>query len=39
MLIFTGAGLKCDPPALGSPADLAGSEGEMLAQVRRTVGA
>jgi threonine synthase len=39
MLIFTGAGLKYDPPPLGSPTDLAGSEEEILAQVRRTVGA
>jgi threonine synthase len=39
MLIFTGAGLKYDPPPLGSPTDLAGSEDEILAQVRRTVGA
>src|SRR5262249_14702786 len=35
MLIFTGAGLKYDPPPLGSPTDLAGSEEEILAQVRR----
>jgi threonine synthase len=39
MLIFTGAGLKYEPPALGSPTDLAGSEEEILAKVRRTVGA
>jgi threonine synthase len=39
MMIFTGAGLKYDPPPLGSPTDLAGSEEEILAQVRRTVGA
>ena len=39
MLIFTGAGLKYEPPALGKPTDLAGTEEEILAQVRRTVGA
>ena len=39
MLIFTGAGLKYEPPALGSSTDLAGSEEEILAKVRRTVGA
>ena len=39
MLIFTGAGLKYEPPALGLPTDLAGSEEAILAKVRRTVGA
>jgi threonine synthase len=39
MLIFTGAGLKYAPPALGAPTDLAGTEEEILARVRRTVGA
>jgi hypothetical protein len=39
MLIFTGAGLKYEPPALGRPTDLEGSEEEVLAKVRRTVGA
>jgi hypothetical protein len=39
MLVFTGAGLKNDPPALTAPTDLAGSEEEILAQVRRRVGA
>jgi threonine synthase len=39
MLILTGAGIKYDPPALGSPTDLSGTEEEILAQVRRTVGA
>src|SRR5207244_513345 len=34
-----GAGLKYDPPPLGAPTDLAGAEEEILAQVRRTVGA
>jgi threonine synthase len=39
MLVFTGAGLKNDPPALAPPTDLAGSEEDILAQVRRRVGA
>jgi threonine synthase len=39
MLVFTGAGLKNDPPALAAPTDLAGSEEDILAQVRRRVGA
>jgi threonine synthase len=39
MLVFTGAGLKNDPPALVPPTDLAGSEEDILAQVRRRVGA
>src|SRR5438132_753457 len=34
-MIFTGAGLKSEPPPLPSPVDLAGSEEELLAQVRR----
>src|SRR5881296_3621280 len=39
MLILSGSGLKYDPPALGAPTDLAGSDEEILAQVRRAVGA
>jgi len=39
MLILTGAGLKYEPPPLAPPTDLAGSEEEVLAQVRRVVGA
>jgi threonine synthase len=39
MLILTGAGLKYAPPPLPPPTDLAGSEEEVLAQVRRAVGA
>lgn len=39
MLVFTGTGLKYDPPPLAAPTDLAGSEEEILAQVRRAVGA
>jgi len=36
-MIFTGAGLKNEPPPLPSPVDLAGSEEELLAQVRRVI--
>src|SRR5262249_54364025 len=39
MLILTGAGLKYEPPPLAPATDLAGSEEEVLAQVRRVVGA
>ncbi len=39
MLVFTGTGLKYDPPPLAAPTDLAGSEEEILARVRRVVGA
>jgi len=39
MLILTGAGLKYEPPPLPPPTDLAGSEEEVVAQVRRAVGA
>ena len=39
MLVFTGIGFKYDPPPLAPPIDLAGSDEEILAQVRRAVGA
>jgi threonine synthase len=39
MLILTGAGLKYAPPPLPPPTDLAGTEEEVVAQVRRAVGA
>ena len=39
MLILTGAGLKYAPPPIAPPTDLAGTEEEVLAQVRRAVGA
>jgi threonine synthase len=39
MLILTGAGLKYAPPPLAPPTDLAGMEEEVVAQVRRAVGA
>jgi len=39
MLILTGAGLKYATPPLAPPTDLAGTEEEVVAQVRRAVGA
>jgi threonine synthase len=39
MLILTGAGLKSAPPELAPPTDLAGTEEEIIARVRRAVGA
>jgi len=39
MLIFTGAGLKYEPPPLAAPTDLAGTDDEIVAQVRRGAGA
>jgi len=39
MLVFTGIGFKYDPPPLAPPIELAGSDEEILAQVRRAVGA
>jgi threonine synthase len=39
MLILTGAGLKYAPPELAPPTDLAGTEEEIIARVRRAVGA
>ena len=39
LLILTGAGLKYEPPALAAPTDLAGTEEEVLARVRRAAGA
>jgi len=35
LLILTGAGLKYEPPPLAAPTDLAGTEEEVLARVRR----
>src|SRR5712691_7282356 len=37
MMIFTGAGLKYEPPPLPAPTDLAGGDGEILAQVKRVI--
>jgi threonine synthase len=37
MLVLTGAGIKNDPPALPAPTDLAGTEDEIVAAVRRAV--
>jgi threonine synthase len=39
LLILTGAGLKYEPPSLAAPTDLAGTEEEVLARVRRVAGA
>src|SRR6059036_1449440 len=39
MLIFTGAGLKYEPPPLAAPTDLAGTDEQVVAQVRRVAGA
>jgi len=39
VLIFTGAGLKYEPPRLAAPTDLAGTEEQVVAQVRRVAGA
>ena len=39
LLILTGAGLKYEPPPLAAPTDLAGTEEEVLARVRRVAGA
>src|SRR6059036_1600417 len=39
LLILTGSGLKYDPPPLAAPTDLAGTEEEVLARVRRVAGA
>ena len=39
LLILTGAGLKYEPPPLAAPTDLAGTEEEILARVRRVAGA
>jgi len=39
MMIFTGTGLKYDPLPLPAPLELAGTEDEILARVRRAVGA
>ena len=39
VLVFTGAGLKYEPPPLAAPTDLAGTDEEIVARVRRAVGA
>ena len=39
MLVFTGIGFKYDPPPLPAPTHLSGTEDEVLARVRRAVGA
>ena len=37
MLVLTGAGIKNDPPTLPPPTDLAGSDEEIVAAVRRAL--
>jgi threonine synthase len=37
VLVFTGAGIKNDPPPLPAPVDLEGSDAEIVEKVRRTV--
>ena len=37
VLVLTGAGAKNEPPALPAPTDLAGSDDEVLAEVRRVM--
>jgi threonine synthase len=37
VLVFTGAGIKNDPPPLPPPVDLEGSDAGIVEQVRRTV--
>jgi threonine synthase len=37
VVVFTGAGIKYDPPKLDAPVDLAGSDAEIVEQVRRVV--
>jgi len=39
LLIFTGTGIKYEPPPLPAPTDLSGTEEEVLARVRRVAGA
>src|SRR5438093_267814 len=36
-MIFTGAGLKYEPPPLAPPVDLAGSDAEVLAELKRAI--
>ena len=37
-MVFTGAGIKYEPPALPPPVDLVGSDADIVEQVRRAVG-
>ena len=37
VMVFTGAGIKYDPPPLPAPIDLSGSEADIVEQVRRAV--
>ena len=38
VLMFTGAGIKNDPPPLSPPTDLEGSDADIVERVRRAVG-
>jgi threonine synthase len=38
VLVFTGAGIKNDPPALPPAVDLTGSDADIVEQVRRAIG-
>jgi len=38
VLVFTGAGIKNDPPPLPASIDLTGSDAAVVEQVRRAVG-
>jgi threonine synthase len=37
VLVFTGAGIKNDPPPLPPPTDLSGSDEDIVSQVRRAI--
>ena len=37
VLVLTGAGLKCDPPPLAAATDLAGTDDDIVEQVRRSL--
>src|SRR5437867_1423900 len=37
MMIFTGVGLKYEPPPLDAPVELAGTDAEILAHVKRVI--
>lgn len=37
VLVFTGAGIKCAPPPLPPPVDLAGTDDDIVARVRHAV--
>jgi threonine synthase len=39
VMILTGCGIKCAPPPLPAPVHLQGSDEEILARVRQSLGA